>query len=201
MTSGSRSKRAKPKSDLPVLSFTSLEKWEAWLEKNHANSQGVWMQIYKKSSGTESIFYPQALDGALCYGWIDGLKRPCDNESWLQRFSPRRPKSLWSKINTAHVERLMKLGKIMPAGLAAIEAAKKDGRWEAAYHSPAKAAVPEDFLKALAKSKSAKSFFETLNKTNRFSIAWRLQTATKPGTRERRMKAILEMLEKGKKFH
>jgi len=187
--------------DFPAISFASLEEWESWLEENHANSPGIWLRIYKKASGVRTIFYPEALDGALCFGWIDGLRRPLDGISYLQRFTPRRPKSLWSKINTGHVERLTRLGKIKPAGLAAIEAARKDGRWDAAYHSPGKATVPEDFLKALSKNKKAKAFFETLNKTNLYSIAWRLQTARKPETRARRMKAILQMLAKRKKFH
>jgi uncharacterized protein YdeI (YjbR/CyaY-like superfamily) len=187
--------------DLATLSFASLEEWESWLDKNHATSCGIWLQIYKKDSGTKTIFYPEALDGALCYGWIDGQKRPLDKNSWLQRFSPRRPKSLWSRINIGHVERLTKLGKVKMAGLAAIEAAKKDGRWHAAYDSPGNARVPKDFLDALLKNKKAKSFFDTLNKTNLYSIAWRLQTAKKPETRERRMKAILQMLASGKKFH
>jgi uncharacterized protein YdeI (YjbR/CyaY-like superfamily) len=187
--------------DLPVISFTSLDDWEAWLEKNHAGCSGIWLRIYKKGSGVKSVSYPEALDGALCFGWIDGLKRPFDSKSWIQRFTPRRPKSLWSKINTGHVERLTGIGKIRPAGLAAIEAAKKDGRWHVAYHSPGKAAIPKDFLAALSKNKKAKVFFETLNKTNLYSIAWRLQTAKKPATRERRMTAILDMLAKEKKFH
>jgi uncharacterized protein YdeI (YjbR/CyaY-like superfamily) len=196
-----KTERRAGQSDLPILSFSSLEEWESWLDKNHATSAGVWLRIYKKESGVKSIYYPEGLDGALCYGWIDGLKRPYDKKSWLQRFSPRRPKSLWSKINTAHAERLMQLGKIKTPGLAAIEAAKKDGRWDAAYHSPGKSTIPDDFLAALSKNKRAKTFFETLNKTNRYLIAWRLQTAIKPETRERRMKAILGMLAKGKKFH
>jgi len=187
--------------DLPVISFAALEEWETWLEKNHAGCCGIWLRIYKKDSGVKSVSYPQALDGALCYGWIDGLKRPFDKKSWIQRFTPRRPKSLWSKINTGHVERLIKLGKMKEAGRLAIEAAKKDGRWEAAYHSPGRATIPEDFLAALARNKKARAFFGTLNKTNLYSIAWRLQTAKKPETRARRMKAILQMLAKGKKFH
>jgi uncharacterized protein YdeI (YjbR/CyaY-like superfamily) len=191
----------KAQPDLPVIAFATLEKWESWLEKNHASSIGIWLRIYKKDSGVKTIFYPEALDGALCYGWIDGQKRPFDKKSWLQRFSPRRPKSLWSKINTGHVERLIKLGKMKQAGHQAIEAAKKDGRWDAAYHSPGKATIPEDFLAALSKNRKAKAFFETLNKTNVYSIAWRLQTATKPETRARRMEAILGMLAEGKKFH
>jgi len=189
------------RNDLPIISFASLEEWESWLENNHSTSSGIWLRIYKKDSGKTTIFYPGALDGALCYGWIDGQKRPFDKNSWLQRFSPRRPKSLWSRINIGHVERLTKLGKIKLAGLAAIEAAKKDGRWHAAYDSPGKATVPKDFLDALSKNKKAKAFFDTLNKTNLYSIAWRLQTARKHETRERRMKAILQMLADEKKFH
>jgi uncharacterized protein YdeI (YjbR/CyaY-like superfamily) len=187
--------------ELPVISFASQDEWEAWLEKNHVSCCGIWLRIYKKDSGVKSISYPEALDGALCYGWIDGLKRPFDAKSWIQRFTPRRPKSLWSRINTSHVERLARLEKIKPAGVAAIEAAKKDGRWDAAYHSPGKAAIPKDFLAALSNNKKAKAFFAMLNKTNLYSIAWRLQTAKKPETRERRMKAILQMLAKEKKFH
>src|SRR5436190_8641038 len=132
--------------ELPILCFTCLEEWESWLEKNHASSAGIWLRIYKKDAGIRTVFYPEALDGALCYGWIDGLKRPLDKKSWLQRFTPRQPKSLWSKINTGHVERLITLGKMKEAGHRAIETAKKDGRWDAAYHSPGKATIPEDFL-------------------------------------------------------
>jgi uncharacterized protein YdeI (YjbR/CyaY-like superfamily) len=187
--------------DSPVIAFATLEDWEGWLEKNHASSAGIWLRIYKKDSGVKTIFYPAALDGALCYGWIDGLKRPFDKKSWIQRFTPRRSKSLWSKINTGHVERLTKLGRIKQAGLLAIEAAKKDGRWDTAYHSPGKATIPDDFFAALSKNRKAKAFFGTLNKTNVYSIAWRLQTAIKPETRARRMEAILQMLAKGKKFH
>jgi uncharacterized protein YdeI (YjbR/CyaY-like superfamily) len=187
--------------DLPVIAIACLDEWEGWLEKNHANSPGIWLRIYKKDSGVNTVSYPEALDGALCYGWIDGLKRPFDKKSWIQRFTPRRPKSLWSKINTGHVERLMKLGRIKQAGLLAIEAAKKDGRWDAAYHSPGRATIPRDFLAALARNEKARAFFGTLNKTHLYSIAWRLQTAKKPETRARRMTAILEMLAKGKKFH
>lgn len=187
--------------DLPVISFASSEECEAWLDKHNASSSGIWLRIYKKDSGVKSVSYPEALDRALCYGWIDGLKRPFDKKSWIQRFTPRRPKSLWSKNNTAHVERLMRLGKIKPAGLTAIKAAKKDGRWDAAYQPPGKATIPKDFLNALSKDKKAEVFFNSLNKTNLYSIAWRLQTAKKPETRERRMTAILQMLAEGKKFH
>jgi uncharacterized protein YdeI (YjbR/CyaY-like superfamily) len=189
------------KSNLPVISFTSPAEWNAWLTENYARLNGVWLRIFKKDSGHKTISYAEALDEALCHGWIDGQKKSHDAASWLQKFTPRRPKSVWSKINTGHVARLHKLKKMKSAGLAAVEAAKNDGRWAAAYDSPGNAAIPNDFLNQLGKNKKAKAFFETLNKTNLYSIAWRLQTAKKPETRERRMKAILAMLAKGEKFH
>jgi uncharacterized protein YdeI (YjbR/CyaY-like superfamily) len=185
----------------PIISFTSPAEWDGWLAENHAKSNGVWLRIFKKDSGHATISYAEALDEALCHGWIDGQRKSHDALSWLQKFTPRRPKSLWSKINQGHVARLHKLKKMKPAGLAAVEAAKRDGRWQAAYDSPGKAAVPKDFLDQLGKNKKAKAFFETLNKTNLYSIAWRLQTARKPETRERRMNAILAMLARGEKFH
>ena len=185
----------------PIVSFTSAAEWNAWLDKNHAKSNGVWLRIFKKDSGRKSIFYAEALDEALCHGWIDGQRKSYDVLSWLQRFSPRRPKSVWSKINTGHVARLHKLKKMKAAGLAAVEAAKQDGRWAAAYDSPGTVVIPKDFLDQLCKNKKAKAFFATLNKTNLYSIAWRLQTARKSETRERRMKAILGMMAKGEKFH
>lgn len=189
------------KSNLPVISFTSPAEWDAWLTENYARLNGVWLRIFKKDSGHKKISYAEALDEALCHGWIDGQKKSHDAASWLQKFTPRRPKSVWSKINTGHVARLHKLKKMKSAGLAVVEAAKNDGRWAAAYDSPGNAAIPNDFLNQLGKNKKAKAFFETLNKTNLYSIAWRLQTAKKPVTRERRMKAILAMLAKGEKFH
>ena len=189
------------KSNLPIISFASPAEWDVWLVKNHATSNGAWLRIFKKDSGRQTISYAEALDEALCHGWIDGQKKSFDATSWLQKFTPRRPKSIWSKINTGHVARLHKLSKMKPGGIAAVEAAKQDGRWQAAYDSPGKATVPKDFLDQLGKNKKAKAFLETLNKTNLYSIAWRLQTAKKPETRERRMKAILAMLAKGEKFH
>jgi uncharacterized protein YdeI (YjbR/CyaY-like superfamily) len=185
----------------PIISFASPAEWHAWLAENHATSNGVWLKFFKKVSGRKSISYAEALDEALCHGWIDGQVKSYDAVSWLHKFTPRRPKSLWSKINTGHVARLHKLKKMKPAGLATVEAAKRDGRWQAAYDSPGNATIPKDFLDLLGKNKKAKAFFETLNKTNLYSIAWRLQTAKKPETRERRMKAILAMLAKGEKFH
>lgn len=190
---------AKP--DLPMLAFASSKEFTSWLAKHHKASAGIWIQLFKVNSGVPTITYAEALDVALCYGWIDGQKKPYDAESWLQKFTPRRPKSIWSKRNQEHVERLSKLGMMKAAGIAEVEAAKADGRWEQAYESPSTMTVPTDFLKELAKNKKAEAFFKTLNKTNIYSIVWRLQTAKKPETRDKRMKAILEMLKKGEKFH
>jgi len=186
---------------LKTLAFKSAAEFRSWLETNHGKTDALWLRIFKKGSGEASVTYAEALDQALCHGWIDGQKRPHDDRSWLQKFTPRRAGSGWSKINTAHVERLSKAGQMAPAGLKAVEAAKADGRWQAAYDSPRNAAPAEDFLKALAKSKKAKAFFETLNRANIYAIVYRLQTAKKAETRKRRMKRILEMLERGEKFH
>ena len=175
------------------MSFTSSLDFRSWLVKNHSQSDGVLMRIYKKDSGVATVTYAEALDQALCFGWIDGQKKPYDKQSWLQKFTPRRPKSGWSKINTLHVARLTKAG--------AMEAAKADGRWKAAYDSFGNAAVPHDFLKELARNKKANAFFATLNRTNLYSITYRLQTAKKPETRERRIQAIIEKLARGEKFH
>jgi uncharacterized protein YdeI (YjbR/CyaY-like superfamily) len=184
-----------------VIPMATPAAWEIWLAKNHAKSTGTWLRIFKKNSGTKSITYAEAVDGALCHGWIDAQKKPYDTESWLQRFTPRRAKSIWSKTNTQHVERLTKSGKMKAAGLAAMTAAKQDGRWEAAYDSPKNLVIPPDFQRELSRNQRAGAFFATLNRANLYSIAWRLQTAKKPETRERRMKVILKMLAKGEKFH
>lgn len=191
----------KPAADPPVLSFVSAQKWEAWLARNHAKPNGIWLRFFKKGSGKKTVTYAEALDEALCYGWIDSQLKKYDEASYLQKFTPRRSKSVWSKLNIQHVERLSKAGKMKPAGLQKVEEAKKDGRWEQAYDSSGKMTVPADFLKQLAKNKKAKAFFETFNKANTYAIAWRLATAKKPETREKRMKAILAMLAKGEKFH
>ena len=187
--------------DLPILTFTSAEAFASWLAKHHKASSGLWMRLFKVKSGVPTVSYAEALDAALCYGWIDGQKKAYDTESWLQKFTPRRPKSLWSKRNREHVERLDKSGMMKAAGIEEVKAAKADGRWEKAYDSPGNMVVPTDFLNELAKDKKAEAFFKTLNKTNIYSIVWRLQTAKKTETRDKRMKAILEMLRKGEKFH
>ncbi len=186
---------------MQILHFKTSVDFRRWLVKNHVKSEGLWLRISKKDAEEKSLTYAEALDQALCYGWIDGQKKPFDELSWLQKFTPRRSKSGWSKLNTQHVERLTKAGAMTPAGLKAVEAAKVDGRWEAAYASPKNASPPEDFLKELAKNKKAKAFFETLNKANVYSIVYRLHTAKKPESREKRMKTILAMMEQGRAFH
>ncbi len=190
-----------PKDNLPILAFKTQAAFEKWLAKNYSASNGMWLKIYKKGSGTPTVSYAQAVDAALCYGWIDGLLNPVDEKAYMIRFTPRRSKSIWSKKNIEKVSRLMNEGKMKPAGLKEIEKAKADGRWEQAYDPPSSIKMPDDFLKALSKLPKAGKFFQTLNKANTYAIAWRLQTAKKPETRERRMKIILEMLGKGEKFH
>jgi uncharacterized protein YdeI (YjbR/CyaY-like superfamily) len=184
-----------------ILAFKSTADFRAWLTHSHDKMDGIWLRIFKKDSGKKTVTYVEALDQALCFGWIDGLKRPHDEVSWIQRFTPRRATSAWSKINTRHVERLTLAGQMTRAGLEVVQAAKADGRWRAAYDSSSNAAPPGDFLKALARSKKSKAFFESLNKANVYAIVYRLQTARKPETRERRMKNILAMLRRGEKFH
>jgi len=193
------SKSTKP--DLPVLSFASQSIWEQWLEQNHTTSPGIWLQMFKKNSGIASINYAQALDVALCYGWIDGQLKSIDELSYMQRFTPRRPRSIWSKRNIEHIDRLIKEGRMRPAGLKEAETAKADGRWEVAYDGQGTMNLPADFQEELSKHKKASAFYESLNKANKYAIAWRIQTAKRPETREKRMKEILEMLEREEKYH
>ena len=169
--------------------------------KEHARARDLLLRIYKKESGVPSITYAEALDQALCFGWIDGQKLPFDANSWVQKFTPRRAKSGWSKKNVAHVDRLIQEGQMTSAGLKEVEAAKADGRWATAYDSSANATVPEEFVKELARNAKAKQFYATLNKANLYSIAYRLQTAKRPETRIKRIKLIIDMLARGEKFH
>lgn len=187
--------------DLPILPFASKKKWADWLAKRHDKSAGVWLKLAKKDSGISSVTYEEALDVALCYGWIDGQKKGFDDKYWLQKFTPRRPKSIWSKINTEKAERLIANGEMKPAGLKTIELAKQDGRWEAAYSSQKNISVPEDLQVALNKNKKAKAFFATLNSVNRYAILFRIQTAKKAETRTNRIQQFVEMLEKNEKLH
>jgi uncharacterized protein YdeI (YjbR/CyaY-like superfamily) len=182
-------------------SFRSSKEFRAWLAKEHARAPGLLLRIYKKGSGVPSVTYAEALDQALCFGWIDGQKLPFDADSWVQKFTPRRAKSGWSKINVAHADRLIREGQMKAAGLKEVEAAKADGRWAAAYDSFATATVPPEFVKELARNARAKQFYATLNKTNLYAIAYRLQTAKRPETKMKRMKLIIDMLARGEKFH
>src|SRR3954469_25327948 len=166
---------------MPQRSFRSARAFRTWLTKEHSRSEGVLLRIFKKDSGVASVTYAEALDQALCFGWIDGQKLPFDANSWVQKFTPRRAKSGWSKKNVAHVDRLIREGQMTPAGLKEVEAAKADGRWAAAYDSPATATVPPEFVKELARNAKAKKFYATLNKANLYAIAYRLQTAKRPG--------------------
>jgi uncharacterized protein YdeI (YjbR/CyaY-like superfamily) len=186
---------------MEMMNFTNAQGLRAWLAANCHQSEGIWLRIYKKQSGVRSVTYAEALDQALCFGWIDGQKKAYDEQSWLQRFTPRRSKSGWSKSNTQRSERLIESGEMASAGLKEVNAAKADGRWAAAYDSFGSAAIPEDFLNKLAQDKAASVFFKTLNKTNLYSIAYRLQTAKKPETREKRIQAIIGKLSRGEKFH
>jgi uncharacterized protein YdeI (YjbR/CyaY-like superfamily) len=189
------------KTDSPIISFKTQKHWRTWLLKNYSKSGGVWLQFYKKSSGIKSLNYDQALEEALCFGWIDGQAKKYDEESYLQKFTPRRKGSIWSKRNTGKAEQFIKQGKMHPSGMAEIEKAKADGRWKRAYDSPSNMKIPGDFLNEISKKPQALAFFKTLNKTNVFSIVWRLQTAKKTETRQKRMEALIDMLEQKKKFH
>lgn len=187
--------------ELPVLIFGDQLSWHNWLEENHNQTKGVWLKIAKKSSGKTSVSYDNALKEALCYGWIDGQKQSYDNEYWLQKFTPRGTKSIWSKVNVIKAEELIKSGMMQTPGSKAIELAKKDGRWKSAYDSPSVATVPIDFQKALEENPKAKQFFETLNKANTYAIYWRIHTAKKSETRKARIKKFIDMLNRGEKLH
>lgn len=186
--------------DLPIALFADAREWEAWLG-DQDDSKGVWLKIAKKGAGVGSITYAEALDVALCHGWIDGQKRGCDERYFLQRFTPRRPRSVWSKINVGHVERLMAAGRMRASGLREVDAAKADGRWDQAYGGGRDMPVPEELVNALASNAKARRFFEQLDRTNRYAFCWRVHTAKKAETRRSRAASFVEMLEKGEKLH
>ncbi|HMD82700.1 MAG TPA: YdeI/OmpD-associated family protein [Anaerolineales bacterium] len=187
--------------DLLILPFANKKKWTDWLASQHDKSTGVWLKIAKKDSGIASLTYDEALESALCYGWIDGQKKGFDDKYWLQKFTPRGPKSIWSKINTEKAERLIASREMKPAGLKAIEAAKKDGRWDAAYASQKNILVPDDFRAALDQNKKAKAFFATLKSVDRYAILFRIQTVKKAETRTKRIQQFVEMLERNEKIY
>ena len=189
------------KQGLPILPFSSQKDWEDWLAKNHQTSKGLWLKIAKKDTGIDTVTYAEALDGALCHGWIDGQKGALDDSFWLQKFTPRGPRSKWSKINREKAEALIEAGRMKPAGLVAIEQARSDGRWEQAYDSQSKAAVPEDLQKELDRNPKAAAFFATLDSANRYAVLYRIQEAKKPETRARRIEKFIGMLNRGEKIH
>ena len=185
----------------PRLTFKKQKEWQNWLDRNGSSSSGVWLRLAKKSSEQPTVSYAEAVETALCHGWIDGQKRTESEHFWLQRFTPRTSKSLWSKINKTKAEALAAAGKMRPSGLREIERAKQDGRWEAAYASPGNSIIPEDLQRALDANPRAKNFFATLNSRNRYAILFRLQTAKKPETRARKIAQFVEMLSEGKTLH
>src|ERR1700710_368363 len=187
--------------DLPILLFTTPPDFEVWLEENHAESEGFWLKIAKKGSGKTSISYAEGLELALCFGWIDSQKRGLDEKFFLQRFTPRRPRGRWSRINREKVEALLAAEAMRPAGMAEVEAAKADGRWEAAYEGARTAKVPDDLRRELDANEDAREFFATLDSGNRCAIFYRLDDAKKPETRERRLRKFVAMLERGEKIH
>ena len=191
--------RAAP--DEPTAFFDSAEAWDAWLAENHASSSGAWLKIAKKGSGIASVAYPEVLEVALCYGWIDGVRNGLDETYFLQRFTPRRARSRWSKINRAKATKLIASGEMKPVGLREVERAKSDGRWDAAYDSHRTATVPEDLRRALEENPAARECFATLDSQNRYAILYRVQDAKKPETRARRIARFVEMLSRGEKLH
>ncbi|MEL1264728.1 YdeI/OmpD-associated family protein [Pseudoxanthomonas putridarboris] len=186
--------------ELPIEWFRTVQAWERWLAA-HGRSPGLWLRIAKKDSGVVSVTYAEALEVALCHGWIDGQKKGLDERFFLQRFTPRRPRSLWSKINVAKAELLIAAGRMRPAGLREIEAAKADGRWDAAYDGARSMEVPPELAAALARNRKALWFFEQLDRTNRYSVCWRVQTAKKAETRAARVETLVAMLARGEKIH
>ena len=185
----------------PIEEFRTRAAWEKWLERRHGDDAGVWIKFAKKGTGVTTVTYSEALEVALCYGWIDAQVKRFDEMYYLQRFTPRRTRSKWSKINRDSATRLIESGMMRPPGLAEVERAKADGRWDAAYDSSANAAVPEDFERALAHNKKAREFFATLSSANRYAVLYRIQDAKRPDTRARRIKQLVEMLARGEKFH
>ncbi len=186
---------------LPKISFASPAEWEEWLEDNHTVSEGVWIKIAKKGTGIESVRYPEVLDSALSFGWIDARREALDERYFLQRFTPRRSRSNWSRINREKAEWLIAQGRMRPAGLMEVERAKADGRWEAAYAGQKSITVPDDLERELDARPKAKAFFAELNSQNRYAILYRLQDAKKPETRARRLAKFVAMLEAGETIH
>jgi uncharacterized protein YdeI (YjbR/CyaY-like superfamily) len=191
----------KSKPDTPASRHTNQRSWETWLRKHHESSDGVWLLIAKRGAESPTISYAEAIETALCFGWIDGQKKGLDSQHWLQRFTPRRARSIWSKINRAKALALIKQGRMQAAGLKEVERARADGRWAGAYDSPSNATVPADLQAALDINAKAKAFFETLNGANRYAVLWRVQTAKRAETRAKRIAQFVAMLARHEKLH
>ena len=187
--------------EYPILLFRDRAHWTRWLDRHHATERGVWMRFARKGSSFTSVTYADAVESALCFGWIDGQVRKYDDDSWIQKFTPRGRKSVWSRINVERVTRLSAAGEMRPAGQAAVDAARADGRWDSAYASPSNIEEPEDFLAALHRNRKATAFFSTISKSNRYAVLWRIHTARKPETRARRIKDLVAMLARAETFH
>jgi uncharacterized protein YdeI (YjbR/CyaY-like superfamily) len=187
--------------ECPVRTFESPAQFRSWLASHHGSSRGIWLRLMKKASGAPSVSYREALDIALAWGWIDGQLKPFDANSWLRKFCPRGARSTWSKINCDKALALIASQQMQPAGLEQVERAKRDGRWKAAYDSPSNAKVPPDLAAAFAKSPRAAAFFETLEARNRYAVLFRVQAPKKPETRQRKIRELVLMLERGEKIH
>ena len=187
--------------DYPTVACESQQAWEAWLEEHHADTQGVWLKFAKKATGIRSVTYAEAVESALCFGWIDGQSKALDDSHWIQKFTPRRPKSNWSSVNREKATALIAAGRMRPAGLHQIELAKADGRWDAAYDPPGAIEVPADLQSAFDAHPEARAFFETLDGRNRYAVLYRIQTAKKPETRAARIQKFVEMLSQGQKIY
>ena len=191
----------KDKDNLPIVSFETQQDLEAWLNEHHADMQGMWLKLAKKGTGITSVSYAEGVESALCYGWIDGQSASFDAQYWLQKFTPRRPKSIWSKVNRDKATALLAEGRMQPAGIRQMELAKADGRWDAAYDGQSTMTVPDDLQSELDKNQQAQDFFNTLDSRNRYAILFRIQTAKKPETRSARIQKFIEMLSKNEKIY
>ncbi len=191
----------KNKDSRPILSFATQQDWEKWLQKHQSGTAGIWLKIARKGAGTDSLTYAEALEGALCYGWIDGQKASLDQQSWLQKFTPRHAKSIWSRVNREKATALIAAGRMKPAGLRQVELARADGRWDRAYASPSRTTIPADLQREFDKNPKAEAFFRTLDSANRYSILFRIQTAKRAETRAARIQKHIEMLLRHEKIH
>ena len=184
----------------PVL-FKNAKAFDAWLKKHHASADGLWLKIARQGAGEASVTYAEAVEVALCWGWIDGQKKALDDQHFLQRFTPRRARSIWSRINVDKATALIQAGRMQAPGLAQVEAAKADGRWEKAYEGARRSEVPEDLQAALDGEPKAQAFFATVNAANRYAVLWRVQTAVKAETRAKRIAQLVAMLARGETIH